>query len=123
MFIMDGLIDHGYGGKELRKLNYCRMWQKVITISDMITTDRNKIKETYLKGNGRCKFRERIKWPRDPPEIPRSWWNLWKIAIRSTFCIPLTDNKINYNIGNWKNNNINKWKWWKDNNKNHIYKK
>jgi hypothetical protein len=38
-YIMQAFTNQGYTGKQLRKLNFCRMWAHVITLADLTTGD------------------------------------------------------------------------------------
>ena len=44
-YIMDGFIYQGYRNRDLYKLNMCRMQLQVITISNIIDTDRKILKQ------------------------------------------------------------------------------
>jgi hypothetical protein len=38
-YIMQAFTNQGYTDKQLRKLNFCRMWAQVITLADLTTGD------------------------------------------------------------------------------------
>ena len=79
-FLMQEFIKASYDQSSLCTLNKCRMYLQAITLSDICTADLKYI--TYNAFHGKLQTRHRsVGWPKQPPSLPTSHWNLWKKAL------------------------------------------
>jgi hypothetical protein len=94
---------------ECARINYCRMYLQVTTLSDITTSDGNYIRYDVLMGEGdRTQRIEDIKWPyQEKPNTET--WKLWEKTIRSLFCTH--GQKLRQPLGQWTDPEITKWKY------------
>jgi hypothetical protein len=65
-------------GKDYDKLNYCRMYLQVTTLSDIATFDRQQIHLETFEGEKDLTSREKtINWPHHQ-KLDRRMWNKWQ---------------------------------------------
>ena len=84
-FLMKAFIEAGYNGAELCKLNVCRMFLKVITVSDIAKGSLDYLEDWTDRSLSATK-QWAYQWPRSPPKPPQDWWNLWKKALIKSLC-------------------------------------
>jgi hypothetical protein len=83
-YIMQAFADHGYTDKQLKKLNLCRMWAKVITLADITTGDGKHLTQDCKEENFTSTCHQSIKWPK-AGQPDRTCWRLWTEAIENCF--------------------------------------
>lgn len=99
-FIIEIFLRAGYYGQTLALLNRCRMFMKVVTLSDISSGDGKRILGGYFSGECR-NDRSQYEWP--PQAKPdRSIWELWQSALETCF----STNKNGYlpadnHLGKW----------------------
>jgi hypothetical protein len=74
-FIMEKFISEGYKGTQLRDLNHCRKYLRVITLADITTADGKKISANVWKGTPPQQLWHSYEWPRRPPSYPQHTGN------------------------------------------------
>ena len=119
-FIMATFVAAGYTGEELRLLNICRLWHKVLRLSELVTGDGKFIRaEARLPGPaiGRNDFH----WPEEHKPSPRCW-KLWNQALDKCFVDPLSRNKqLASPRGKWTSV-PSKWEWFILPEENRLYR-
>ena len=80
-FIMDRILESkAFTKKEIRRLNYCRMYLGALTISDLTTTNGDRLDKAKLDGEGSL-ISSVTKWLTVHQEVPsQAEWVLWKRA-------------------------------------------
>jgi hypothetical protein len=80
-FIMDGILESkAFTKKEIRRRNYCRMYLGALTISDLTTTNGDRLDKAKLDGEGLL-ISSVTKWLTVHQEVPsQAEWVLWKRA-------------------------------------------
>ncbi|KAI2497605.1 hypothetical protein MHU86_16911 [Fragilaria crotonensis] len=82
-FIMDWVVHSGkFTAGEIRRINYCRLFLQVVTISDLVTVDGTYLDLSKVEGAPSLQS-SRTRWiqiHQDKPSTPT--WKLWKKANR-----------------------------------------
>jgi hypothetical protein len=85
-FIMETFISKGYKGTQLRDLNHCRKYLRVITLADITTVDGKKISADAWKGTPPQQLWHSYEWPRrTPPSYPQYTGNNGKRPSPAAF--------------------------------------
>lgn len=109
-FLMQAFADADYRGSDLRSLNECRMFLKTISLSDISTADGRYITYDAYHGSQQTRIRE-AGWPRRPPSLPLSHWNLWRRALEKCFLKRHTNRELRFSIGSWLPVSLESWHW------------
>jgi hypothetical protein len=100
VYLMQSFADAGYRNHDLIVLNQCRMYLKVISLADLVTADGVSITQDAYNGK-RNRVRD-LGWPRLPPSLPRTSWNLWRRAIDRCFLHPHSSHRqLRRPLGEW----------------------
>ena len=99
---------HAFTISDLAKINRCRLYLRVTTLSDITSGDGKTICKQYWDG---YRDDERIllhDWPEqgDPGDKD---WTLWRRALKTAF--PQQQRKLENPLGRWVDKYRNKWKW------------
>jgi len=101
-----------YSSSDLRVLNQCRMFLKAITLADLVTLDGTRILPTAYAGRPRSDCIHQCRWPRTPPALPATHWNLWKQALTKCFLAPGSKTlQLHKPLGQWKQESLQSWTW------------
>ena len=129
-FIMTAFINANIPSKKLEILNIMRLHLKAFTVSDIATSDGKNISYNswnFINING---LRDGMDWPRSPPIFTTQQKDIWREALKKTFCNENAntneERKIIYRFqpGKWKNKSIlDKWKMFYSRDNLTIYKK
>lgn len=92
--IMDKM--KGFAGNVLRCINHCRMYSRIIFISDIATPNGLAVEDRYM--DGRAKANSKYIWPKQGPPTEREWI-IWRWALRKRVCT--RDKRIIRNLGKW----------------------
>ena len=97
-------MENGILGWDLKQLNYVRKFLKVITLSDISTSDGKKLAhEAYIAGQCGNGLRNDLKWPYVPSILPRPFNAFWekRPCVNSSSFPTLTRTIDNYhgNLG------------------------
>ena len=80
VFLMEYFSTLDYTDRELKLLNYCRLYIQALRLSDIVTTDGTQIQRKYATGNQTIDI-SKLQWPvQDKPHTPT--WKLWENALR-----------------------------------------
>ena len=123
IYLMQAFTDADYEPTDLRTLNECRMYLRAITLSDLCTMDLKTITFDAYNGNA-LRRRKHLGWPRKPPSLPASHWNLWKKAL--TKCFLTTGNShrtVRQNLGQWLPAITSSWDWFFSPSESRLYHK
>ena len=108
LYLMEAFINEGFSGITLHRINKCRLYLQVNTLSDIY----NGYGNDYSTNAYQC-IQDRTRpspliWPVQPcPDIKSI--KAWRSAIRKTF--PKINRLCGYTLGNWRFNNIPNWIW------------
>ena len=108
-FLIEQFHQHGHKGKELLRLNRCRLFLQVTTLVDISSADGKFITHKAWQGQFDYSSPSYYNWPNqgDPP--PKDW-ALWRKALSISFCGGQT-RRLTIPMGSWSDNQIDKWKW------------
>ena len=121
IYLMEAFRESGFTPKELKILNQCRLFLRVLTLSDICTMDLKRITLDSYNGNPQRR-RPQCGWPRAPPQLSSTHWNLWKKAITKCFLrTGTTQREIRHNLGNWLPGIRETWEWFWSPSDNRLY--
>ena len=86
VYLMKAFRQANYKKKDLRKLNACRKWLRVATVSNIASFDGLRIDPTIWNGERRFNFTPLES--RQLERLGRSYWALWRQALRETLLQP-----------------------------------
>ena len=116
--LMDIVVKSKYLDKSnLTWFNKCRMYLKVFFLSDIVTSDGQRLREDILSATPNSNSHLNLGWP-VWGKPPTSAWSIWRRTLR----ILLTDGislEVNKTLGAWINFDYSNWEWFlsKDNSK------
>jgi hypothetical protein len=114
--LMDEVIkNYGKSPKKIREFNQCRLYLRVIYISDLANGAGTAIHPHALSNNYRD-YVGQTKWTFPRQEMPpHKSWKTWKQVIRSIYLRSktgrLTDLRLTRPLGAWTNDGHTQWKW------------
>ena len=122
---MDLFIRHGYKGKKLSILNECRMFLRVVCLSDILDMSGEKVEPWAYDGKQHptsygCTTYE---WPRCPPRLPADHWNQWQAALQETVLLTGSSKSCRLSCGPWESARVQLWEWWYHPASNRLYHK
>ena len=122
-YLMKLFHDAGSTKNQLKYLNRCRLFLRVVTLADIFEADGKTITTQAWNGSKMMETRKNIVWPvqKRPNEIQ---WTLWRSFLRKT--LQLTNRKAPspQSLGMWKESpEAENWKWFIDVSNNHLFKK
>jgi hypothetical protein len=82
--IMDGIIELGLSTTSLERINCCRIYLRVTTLSDICTLHGDQIERKAWLGLGRMASSQ-ADWPVQPRPHDKSW-GLWRSALSKSVC-------------------------------------
>ena len=102
-FLMDLLLPHIPSPSIHYALNACRIYLRILTLSDLVTLDGSSILPNILHGK---QYRHStLKWPHQ--EIPHHWWSTWKLYITSYISPYISLHRL----GSWISTPHQRWQW------------
>ena len=112
IFLMEAFHQAGFNKRELTRLNRCRLYLQVETLSDITDGTGDMILATIYNGN-RTSFGIAVHdWPvQHKPD--KHHWRSWRKAIRCSFPRRTTQRlgTLTRPLGPWTDNNKDKWRW------------
>jgi hypothetical protein len=122
LFIMPLLAKFIQDLATLAILNECRMFLKAVTLADICTMDGRPISLLAFTGLGRSQALHHFNWPRQPPALPQTRWNLWQEKLLELFIqVRSKDYLLNKPLGQWLIDATKHWTWFLDPIEGHIY--
>ena len=112
-YIMEAFVNKGVSKENLKTLNKCRKYLKVMTLSEISTGDVDKISQSVLGGQYIIpSLSTPYLWPNiQKPSIRE--WEIWKQFVRTVFCRHHNSNSLATKLGPWNNKtNANTHKWY-----------
>lgn len=111
VYLMQAFADAGYRNNDLSALNQCRMYLKVVTLSDLCMVDGKHITYYTFQGHLQTRFRD-LGWPRQYPSLPLSYWTVWRRALEKCFINALARSReLRTPLGAWYFSASHTWKW------------
>lgn len=95
--------------RKLYKVNACRLYMQVVTISDLVNESETHIPDNMLEGE-EWQAGSDLLWPRQESP-PKSWWALFRqcLRLRRVYATstnprqpPLYSMKLDYPLGRWR---------------------
>ena len=110
--LMEACMDSGCSLPELRAINRCRLFSKIITLSDIVTGDGRYLTKIAMKGHIHT-INEDLSWPLQSRPPPKDW-KIWRQCIRELFA-PRFD-LLDVPLRNWiiesEELYYGSWRWW-----------
>jgi hypothetical protein len=101
-FLMQTFAHAGYNKKDLRLLNLCRLWAKVITVADITSGAGTHLIPEALERNFTLYQHTDRRWPMAGKPNTHCW-ALWKQALAACFLSHLEpQHKLRRPLGAWK---------------------
>ena len=72
-YLMDVFVSMGYRGTELKYLILCRLYLQVLTVSDIVDVNGNKIAGEIKRKTRRTDIPMRFNWPNQPAPPDSAW--------------------------------------------------
>ena len=110
--------------KELAILNQCRMFLRVLTLADISSADGQALHAYSYDGIQRAPHLHRYGWPRQPPKLPPTHWNLWRHALDTCFrktYASAGDISLENPLGPWLVDPLRIWPWLLNKDTNRLY--
>ena len=110
-YIMQEITKTETSKTSLRRINRCRLYLRVITLSDIATGDGKQITNWAKQGNLQKRFKRRLGWPRQSYPSQKSW-SAWRKAIKTAF--PIIGDELSEPLGAWTDNEKSDWDYFFD---------
>ena len=127
VFLTDAFVANNILVKDIQRLNQCRLYLQVLTLSDICDASGYRILPQYMNGTimrNRNRQQDRIScynWPaQGKPGV--SDWRLWEQTIRTIVVLPHTDS-LKESLREWKYRSHQRWLWRYNVNNNWLYYK
>jgi hypothetical protein len=110
-FLMSLFIQHGYRKTDLRMLNECLMFLRVVCVSDVVNMAGCRIESWAWNGTpptvpyGVTDY----SWPRSQVSLSAAHWVIWQQALTSTL-LSLHGLQVRRPIGQWRADRVSDWK-------------
>jgi hypothetical protein len=92
-YIMEEFYRSGQRGQALFRLNCCRMYLQVTTVSDITTGDGYYITQYAWMGQFDHHQTSRYEWPRQPRPTD---WSLWRSALNKAIGVAPRSRRLNH---------------------------
>jgi hypothetical protein len=79
--IMEYLVSQKFSPKQLIRLNRCRLYLQLLSLSDMVSADGKQIISSVLEGRQLVDRRSSLEWP-EQGNPSRADWTLWASAFQ-----------------------------------------
>ena len=94
-------------------------------LSEIVSINRKRIKETAWKGikdTNRC---NQFQWPCRPPELTARHWQIWRKTITEYFLNPMkvADRELVMPLGDWDKDIMPTWQWFYLQDEDMLYKR
>jgi len=94
---------------QLRCINTCRLYLKVITISDVTNAKGDRVLPHMVQGQPAIQRSSTLLWP-SIPRPPKTFWQHWRILLQHLG----TDYKLSQPLGPWIAPTHYLWRWFRD---------
>ena len=84
-YLIRSFLSVGYKGDQLRRLNRCRIFLKVVTVADIATGCGTFLSTAGWQGRVDETRMDRYEWPRQGEPSVKDW-NLWREALQVSLC-------------------------------------
>ena len=103
----------GHSGRELHRLNTCRLFLQVVTVSDVLCADLCTVAQSAWKGTRSQKWRQNLQWPNQGPPTS-SDWQLWQQALAKSLHLTRQQRLPQHkSVGSWCEDRQ-QWDWFLD---------
>jgi hypothetical protein len=121
VFLTEVFIQHGLKGAALKRMNACRLYLQVETLSDIMAADGRHILHWAMDGRritDNIKFHE---WP-NQGDPGRQAWIQWRQVLESCFCGGCLAHGLLHALGKWIESAPTSWQWWYSLQEERIYR-
>jgi len=109
--IMRTLADGGYRATELATLNRCRMYLKVILLSDICDGSGERIESQFWSGTTPAQIYS-YSWPKTVKPTPHEW-DLWRRALQTSLNLG-NQQRLPLTLGKWRQDRVGDVGWYTD---------
>ena len=123
--LMQYFTNNGLHGYKLASINRCRLYLKVVLLSDITTGDGMYIDQSIYDGNANQCLSDIYDWP-DQGKPGKLDWNEWKRALDLTFDVSVSNLRLStaYQLNEWDEDiPSDVWQWWYCSNEDRLYKR
>ena len=110
VFLMEVFQHEGFTTTELHKINQCRLYLQVLTLSDVMNGFGNGFTSAYNVIMDPTR-KSQYNWP-NSKKPSSSYIKVWRKALRTTF--GLRRGQTEFTLGKWLHSNMDKWNWFYD---------
>lgn len=121
-FLMESFARYGIKGKVLIKLNWCRIFLKVTTLSDIVNGAGTYIMTKAREGKFDDTWPHYYEYPKQGT-IPPAVWTHWQHTLRTVFCDGRNSFKLVTPLGQWINGQCDQWLWFFSPSDDRVYKR
>jgi hypothetical protein len=111
VFLTEAFIQHGLKGAALKRMNACRLYLRVETLSDITTADGRYISSWVLEGKSEANPISYHEWP-NQGDPGRQAWVQWRQLLASCFCAGYLAHGLLHTLGAWIEKAPREWQWW-----------
>jgi ribonuclease HI len=104
--IMDLALTFHLNFHQLQRINTCRMYLQVVSVSDLATAKGDKLLSSAIQGVRDPQHPSTLNWPLIP-RPPDSFWQTWKLFLQYF----TRGKKLMTALGIWRNSPARVWKW------------
>ncbi len=112
--LMSAFHAKGYSPSTLLTLNRCRLFLRVISLSDITTADGLYLNSSILPAPHKrptgSLCRSNFDWP-SQGTLPQQSWTLWRDCLIDTFCAG-DNGRLMKPLGTWSNTDHTRWDWY-----------
>ena len=111
-FLMEAFHNANYSPKQLVRLNRCRQYLQVETLSDITNGMGDRICRQAYQGQRTYNFKRPYEWP-EQPNPDKHHWKLWRQALVRSFPRTSTRRYASFTtpLGPWIDGARDEWKW------------
>ena len=108
-FLMPTFIAMDIPTGDLTKINQCRLYLQVLTISDIVDAGGHMVLTDYMNGHRPFDRQSQYNWPEQgrPDELS---WRLWRHHLRKAYLLPRST-VMRLPLGEWRYKSHQKWIW------------
>ena len=120
-FLIETFHQFGFKGKELIRLNRCRLYLQVATVADISTADGRLITFEAWHGTIDPSRPSPFTWP-NQGKPPTKDWDLWRRALSLSLCNGQI-RRFSIPLGSWTDDQWHKWLWFFAPEENRLYER
>ena len=112
-YLMELIYESQIPKANWRAINRCRLYHKVLTLSDIITGNGDKIRQEIWTDQGVLTMDDRDNWP-NQGNPSKSDWQIWRQSLKTLFQLRAQDSAIELQFQLGAGQVTSSWKWYCD---------